>query len=171
MKPIIQENCDCILQCLRFLEELDGDLYIRPCAACYEGRIGEHIRHNIDHYLSLLNGYETGRIDYDDRKRDPSIEFDRTIASEIMLGILDRLKTINEIDLDRPVQVKLESGMEDAADSWSESTVRRELQFLISHSIHHYALIARPHSKSLSSGRFKVLRHGRTSLWLAGFGF
>ncbi len=31
--------------------------------------------------------------------------------------------------------------------------------------------IARPHSKSLSSGRFKVLRHGRTSLWLAGFGF
>ncbi len=29
----------------------------------------------------------------------------------------------------------------------------------------------RPHSKSLSSGRFKVLRHGRTSLWLAGFGF
>ena len=30
---------------------------------------------------------------------------------------------------------------------------------------------ARPHSKSLSSVRFKVLRHGRTSLWLAGFGF
>ena len=30
---------------------------------------------------------------------------------------------------------------------------------------------ARPHSKSLSNGRFKVLRHGRTSLWLAGFGF
>ena len=29
----------------------------------------------------------------------------------------------------------------------------------------------RPHSKSLSSVRFKVLRHGRTSLWLAGFGF
>ena len=31
--------------------------------------------------------------------------------------------------------------------------------------------MARPHSKSLSSVRFKVLRHGRTSLWLAGFGF
>ena len=31
--------------------------------------------------------------------------------------------------------------------------------------------LARPHSKSLSSVRFKVLRHGRTSLWLAGFGF
>ena len=32
-------------------------------------------------------------------------------------------------------------------------------------------VLDRPHSKSLSSGRFKVLRHGRTSLWLAGFGF
>ena len=31
--------------------------------------------------------------------------------------------------------------------------------------------LSRPHSKSLSSVRFKVLRHGRTSLWLAGFGF
>ena len=31
--------------------------------------------------------------------------------------------------------------------------------------------VDRPHSKSLSSVRFKVLRHGRTSLWLAGFGF
>ena len=29
----------------------------------------------------------------------------------------------------------------------------------------------RPHSKSLSSGRFQVFRHRRTSLWLAGVGF
>ena len=29
----------------------------------------------------------------------------------------------------------------------------------------------RPHSKSLSSGRFQVFRHRRTSLWLAGIGF
>ena len=31
--------------------------------------------------------------------------------------------------------------------------------------------LARPHSKSLSSGRFQVFRHRRTSLWLAGVGF
>ena len=35
----------------------------------------------------------------------------------------------------------------------------------------HEPSLGRPHSKSLSSVRFKVLRHGRTSLWLAGFGF
>ena len=32
-------------------------------------------------------------------------------------------------------------------------------------------ILARPHSKSLSSGRFQVFRHRRTSLWLAGVGF
>ena len=32
-------------------------------------------------------------------------------------------------------------------------------------------IIVRPHSKSLSSGRFQVFRHRRTSLWLAGVGF
>ena len=31
--------------------------------------------------------------------------------------------------------------------------------------------LTRPHSKSLSSGRFQVFRHRRTSLWLAGVGF
>ena len=31
--------------------------------------------------------------------------------------------------------------------------------------------LSRPHSKSLSSGRFQVFRHRRTSLWLAGVGF
>ena len=35
----------------------------------------------------------------------------------------------------------------------------------------YFSALSRPHSKSLSSVRFKVLRHGRTSLWLAGFGF
>ena len=33
------------------------------------------------------------------------------------------------------------------------------------------AKLDRPHSKSLSSGRFQVFRHRRTSLWLAGVGF
>ena len=32
-------------------------------------------------------------------------------------------------------------------------------------------ILSRPHSKSLSSGRFQVFRHRRTSLWLAGVGF
>ena len=34
-----------------------------------------------------------------------------------------------------------------------------------------YEIVDRPHSKSLSSGRFQVFRHRRTSLWLAGVGF
>ena len=43
----------------------------------------------------------------------------------------------------RELAVKTDTGSEiDAAQAWTRSTGRRELQFLLSHTIHHYALIA-----------------------------
>ena len=43
--------------------------------------------------------------------------------------------------LELPIQIRLESGGAEA-EQWSHSTVRRELQFLLSHTVHHFALIA-----------------------------
>ena len=55
--------------------------------------------------------------------------------------------------------------------SWFMSTgVRSELTVRFSYGSSQPDYLD-PISKSLSSVRFKVLRHGRTSLWLAGFGF
>ncbi len=51
--------------------------------------------------------------------------------------------------MELPIQIRLESGGSNGpggpeADQWSHSTVRRELQFLLSHTVHHFALIADP---------------------------
>jgi hypothetical protein len=43
--------------------------------------------------------------------------------------------------MERDVEIRMDTGEGDERP-WTRSTVRRELQFLLSHTVHHYALIA-----------------------------
>jgi hypothetical protein len=56
---------------------------------------------------------------------------------------MTRLKELSWLDSEMPLKVRLEEGGEQPdPSSWSCSSVRRELQSLVSHTVHHYALIA-----------------------------
>jgi hypothetical protein len=105
--------------------------------------IGSHFRHCLDFYCSFLDGVETGRIDYDDRQRDRRIEHDHLAAISKFEVTMTRLKELSWLDSEMPLKVRLEEGGEQPdPSSWSCSSVRRELQSLVSHTVHHYALIA-----------------------------
>lgn len=104
--------------------------------------VGSHIRHCIDFYTAFMSGVETGRVDYDHRERDPltaqnpghAVERLRAIATYLHeLPVGDDYLLLTRLDSSHPAQ---------DAGAWGESSVRRELQFLVSHTIHHYALIA-----------------------------
>jgi hypothetical protein len=105
--------------------------------------VGAHFRHVLEHYQAFLNGLEEGRIDYDARPRDPRIEQDAEIAIAVAEQIAVRLDLMER---QRPrwgqvfINAASEAGLMDAHD-WAASTVARELGFLLSHTIHHYALI------------------------------
>jgi hypothetical protein len=58
-----------------------------------------------------------------------------------MREISGELVLVDEDLLELPIQIRLESGGSES-QQWSHSTVRRELQFLLSHTVHHFALIA-----------------------------
>lgn len=57
-----------------------------------------------------------------------------------MEQIADRLAAIDAHALDRPLKVRSEQPV-DGIPEWCGSTLHRELQFLVSHTVHHYALI------------------------------
>ena len=96
----------------------------------------------MDFYCSFLSGVGDGRIDYDSRKRDPRISRERRTAIEKLAAIITRLEELWGIDNQMPLMVRLEdSGDEADPSSWSWSSVLRELQSLVSHTVHHYALI------------------------------
>ncbi len=128
-----------IRQAITLLERLPEPLFTRTDSPLYEGSIGAHLRHNIDHYHSFCHGLEEGRVDYDHRRRDPRLERDLALSKTILEGVVTEVSRIEAAALDRPLRVKMDCGDQ---SEWADSSVRRELQFLLSHTVHHYALIA-----------------------------
>ncbi|MCX2575610.1 hypothetical protein [Pedobacter sandarakinus] len=112
------------------------DLQFSAGAALLGGAtIGQHIRHIIEFYNELFLGYETGTINYDDRKRDHAVENDRQIA----IAKIKHIKAnVNRID--RPLHIKASlSSTEDVFQM--PTTYFRELMYNLEHTVHHMALI------------------------------
>ncbi len=100
--------------------------------------VGAHVRHVLEHYDQLLDDDE-GMVDYDRRPREKRLEScPRTAASRIHL-IATALTELSNV----PVRVRHrpEFGPEDYFFD-IDSTIERELAFLLSHTIHHMAMMA-----------------------------
>lgn len=142
-ESLIDDNIGYLQQALTLLQQMNDDLYGKIIPLAFGSGVGQHLRHCLDHYESFLAGWQTGKIDYDARTRDPRIETDRQYALAHIATIIAALRQLEERDEDRQVEVKQDSSpAHDTAAAWSATTVRRELQFLVSHTVHHYALIA-----------------------------
>jgi uncharacterized damage-inducible protein DinB len=135
IKPGIRDNVAALRQGVELLAGLSPEAYARRTPACFNSSAGGHMRHVIEHYLGFLQGAETGEIDYEARARDPLIESDPQYAAAQLEAIGERL---GEVTADRLLAVQVESAAE---VQWCHSTLVRELEFLLSHTVHHYALI------------------------------
>ena len=142
MNSLIQDNLACIHQGIDLLGRLDAEAYTRPQPECFSSTVGGHMRHNVDHYQSLLSGVGERVIDYDARLRDPDVEREPARALERLQEIAQGLQGLGNESGETVLRVKMDSGGDEPERCWSQSTTRRELQFLLSHTIHHYALIA-----------------------------
>lgn len=102
--------------------------------------VGAHLRHCLEHYQLLLQGWPSGQVDYDARARDERIERDPEAARGILAGIARALATIGAEDLPRSVRVT-QSAAPGRPAVGSASHLERELIFLSSHTIHHIAIM------------------------------
>ncbi len=118
------------------IESLTDEIYTKSRDGV--GSIGAHVRHNLDFVTNFLAGLESGRIDYVTRERDLQVEQNRQHAKERFLFLIERLGAVSGELADREVSVRSE--IEDSV--WHRSTGGRELEFVYSHTVHHYALIA-----------------------------
>ena len=110
--------------------------YVHPCKALSDGSIGQHVRHIVELFLCLENGYETGLVNYEKRNRDHSIETNKSIAIRAMQDIFNRL--------DRPnSELRIQAGDYDDSDGIVDipTNYYREIAYNLEHAIHHMALI------------------------------
>lgn len=126
MTELIQVNLEWLRQASDLLNGISKSAF---------GEFSGHMRHIIEFYECFLDGLPAGRIDYDARKRDQSMERSAVAADARIHLLSDRLRTAPELRGDALVWVCLE-------ESCATSSVGRELQVLSSHTVHHFALIA-----------------------------
>jgi hypothetical protein len=106
-------------------------------------RVGAHFRHVLDHYEVFFAGLPGGRIDYDARERDPAVELDPARAIASAESFISRLAELGAKGENRLIEVNVAEGDHSAAEPvWTRSSIQRELSFLMSHTVHHYVLIA-----------------------------
>ena len=133
-------NISSLRQGVTLLRSLDDRLYAERLSPGRRNGVGCQMRHCIDLYTCFLAGLSEGRIDYNRRERDPRVEEDRGRAVgrlEVLIAELGRLETTA---IHAPLEIRLDPP-DRGEPGWCRSSVLRELQFLLSHTIHHYALI------------------------------
>jgi hypothetical protein len=132
-----------------------AELLSRVDDATFRSSIGPQLRHCLDFYGSFLRGVGARRVDYDTRERDPLVESSRRIARQRYGQMIAALAEITPELCSAPLLVRSEADtMPPGEHEWVASSVRRELQFLLSHTVHHHALV-----KELLRGRGRPVDH------------
>ena len=81
-------------------------------------------------------------MDYDRRERDPRTEVEPAVCAERLRSVVEGLRRVEAGGEDRRLLVAMDSGERDHGDAgWTATTLGRELQYLLSHTVHHFALI------------------------------
>ena len=68
------------LQLERVILQVTDDEYSKPCSTLFKNTIGQHVRHIIELYQCLEQGYDEAVVNYEKRKRDTRIENDKSFA-------------------------------------------------------------------------------------------
>ncbi|MCC6546366.1 DinB family protein [Candidatus Sumerlaeota bacterium] len=102
--------------------------------------IGAHMRHCMDHFLCFFRGLEDEEINYDARDRNALLETDPQVFHDVARQVVDALIRLDGANLTRVVTIRqIPAPGCDAVRV--TSTIDRELLFLMSHCIHHVAVV------------------------------
>ena len=126
VKNNLSENID-------LLRQLTNEEFTQQNPELSNATIGEHMRHIIELFGCLLENYDYGLINYDDRKRDVLLQTDKNEA----IAIIEKYRS----ELDKPNK-SLSLTHNCFSDTETlETNYFRELLYNLEHSIHHQALI------------------------------
>lgn len=136
-EQLLQFNIKVLRDGQSLLSLLDDADYCCQPSADHDSTIGQHMRHIADHYRALAN-LQGEVLNYKVRRRNSAMEScvatarEEFVALEALIVTLSpgAINVITEVDFCSDASVTLPSSME------------RELAFVASHAIHHYALVA-----------------------------
>ncbi len=102
--------------------------------------VGQHFRHIIEFYVTFLSQYP--RVNYDLRQRNQILETDRNAAADKINELKTALAPFEDRKRDEKITLYERDIPFDKNDNLVNSTLSRELRYLVEHTVHHYAIIA-----------------------------
>ena len=114
--------------------------YVQKPVGVMPSSVGGHVRHWLDHVAALVASIETGTLNYDHRQRGTPVETERSAALAAIARLAADLRDLMTAQLDQSVEVEILLTA-DGSPQMFGSTVGRELAYVVSHSVHHNAII------------------------------
>lgn len=118
--------------------------------------VGKHFRHILDHFTCIIDGIDSGVINYEQRRRGSNLETCRQSTIAEFEKIQTWLDELPELKTGLPVTVICDVGVGEASIASVPSSLGRELMFAASHATHHYALIKKLVSDVTTTAEFGV---------------
>lgn len=123
---------------INLLNSISDENYSNSTIPPYYSSIGCHIRHILDVFSCVLNGFSKGKVDFTIRERNEIIELNTTKGVEYFKLTLNKIKLISEEELKMELLVIDDLGLGKVS---SKSTLGAVLMQAQSHAIHHYASV------------------------------
>lgn len=130
-------NAALLRQGAAIARSLPAELFTWTLPLLPGGTLGKHLRHVAEFYEAFLDGVSAGRIDYESRRRDVAFESSPGEAARRLEALAGRLEALDDAAFDRAIVAWGDGSTRDA-----HSSLGREIDALLSHTIHHYALVA-----------------------------
>jgi hypothetical protein len=146
----VQPLADLLQQMRSMIERMEDDAYAAPAPGRSSGGVGGHVRHCLDHVGALIDATRSGIVEYDRRHRGTNVETCREAAIRQIGEVTERLGVLDSSMLDEPLLVETQIDPSGAM-ILARSSICREVAFVISHTIHHNAIVAQ-----LLAGRVRL---------------
>jgi uncharacterized damage-inducible protein DinB len=130
--------CNILEQLTGLVEQITPEHFSMPVPALGNSTIGQHLRHTIEFFICLENGFEKGIVNYDKRQHDKTIENDKVIALATLASIKKFIQS-HQADKLLKLEVSYDFKKEDFAEVQTNFT--RELVYNIEHAVHHMAIM------------------------------
>jgi len=120
------------------IQQLTKSQYSHPIPRLGNSTIGEHVRHTLEFFICLKEGTILGKINYDERRRDESIENN----PEIAFSAIKKLQQfVTSSDHNTLLKLEVDYGLSGSRVQVIDTNFNRELAYNIEHAVHHMAIL------------------------------
>jgi len=138
---MINSQINILAQAKSYLHSITSEQYREVIAPLFISSAGQHIRHILDHYVSIMDALCSGVVDYDKRRRGAPVETDIDVALHQIAEIEIFLRSLTALQLQQSIKLSTEVSVDEKLVEVVDSSLMREIVFVGSHAIHHFAMI------------------------------